>query len=59
MSREQGLPQADDPTEQHFYLVIHHMANMLWMKGRAIDALKALTNILDDPKKEPVSDPTG
>jgi len=44
-------PPVDDPKERKFYIVMHHMASVLWMKGRSVEAVDALLDVLGDAKE--------
>lgn len=36
-----------DEAERRFYVVMHHLATVLWLKGRSTEALAALTAVVD------------
>lgn len=36
-----------DAEEQRFYAVMHHLATVLWMKGATVEALAALSAVLE------------
>jgi hypothetical protein len=40
-----------DTAEQRFYVVMHHMATVLWMKGAVVEALAALSGVLEEASK--------
>jgi hypothetical protein len=40
------IPPDADMAEQRFYIVMHHMATVLWMKGATVEALAALSAVL-------------
>jgi hypothetical protein len=48
--RRVGQPMAVrglEPAERQFYAVMHHLATVLWMKGGAVEALAALSAVLE------------
>lgn len=55
MRRKAGtlvVPQVLDVSEQRFYVVMHHLATVLWMKGAAVEALTALRDVLEETSRE-------
>jgi hypothetical protein len=36
-----------DDAERRFYVVMHHLATVLWMRGRSTEALAALTAVME------------
>ena len=41
-------PQREQTAEDRYYIVMHHMAQVLWWQGAAAQALAALTNLVTD-----------
>jgi hypothetical protein len=46
-----ALP-AEDVRERQFYVVMHHMATVLWLKGKAVEGLTALSAVLERTAQE-------
>jgi hypothetical protein len=36
-----------DAAEEQFYAVMHHLATVLWMKGATVEALAALSAVVE------------
>lgn len=51
-----ALLHAEDIQERQFYAIMHHLATVLWMMGKAVEGLAALSALLEWTAEDEPSD---
>jgi len=57
IDRRHATASAVDTDERRFYIVMQHLATVLWMKELAVEGLDALSAVLERAGRRPDSRP--